>query len=136
MKGWVKTEYLRFSENNSQPPARKLAPQPAPTPAPQPAPTPTPIPQAGVQPPVPETFTLVQYNLVYSSLKDKPSNWESELVDKTLDPKTGEPIDVSVKPKNVKWKNRFPRLIANMKIDGKVPDILLLQETSPEMLKF
>ena len=81
------------------------------------------------------TFTLVTYNLLYSSMSETPSDWEEELVAKTMGPKN-KPEPYTVAKKNVKWNTRYPRLIENMKINGTIPDILLFQETTPNMIEF
>lgn len=80
-------------------------------------------------------FSLVTYNLLFSSMASKPSMWESELIDKTMN-KQFKRTKHTVDEEDVIWKNRYPRLLNNMFIDGKIADILLFQETTPKMLVF
>ena len=118
--GWIRTEYLTHIQT----------PQPIST---------IPSASSSTSNSTQSYFSLVTYNLLFSSMAAKPSDWEKELIEKTMKMTLNKKLEetkCTVDKGDVIWKNRFPRLLNNMLIDGKIADILLFQETTPEMLKF
>lgn len=115
-KGWIRTEYLTHIQT------------------PQAISTLTVASSSNSNPSLPY-FSLVTYNLLFSSMAAKPSDWEKELIEKTMN-KQFKRTKFTVDEEDVIWKNRYPRLLNNMLIDGKIADILLFQETTPKMLAF
>ena len=69
------------------------------------------------------------YNCLYSRANDALCDWETETVKKSR--KFGSRV---VKTANLPWKVRSQRLSATIMADG-APDVLMLQEVTPRMLK-
>lgn len=81
------------------------------------------------------SFTIVTYNCLYTEFADegqKISSFELELIDKSREQESNP--ERHVLACNLGWNVRLPRLLTNIEKHG-VPDILLLQETTPAMCR-
>ena len=79
---------------------------------------------------LPHQFTLATYNCLYTEYTDNPdklSGYELEMVTKTARHGT-----YQVKNSNLGWSVRLPRITKNLLEQGP-PDVVLLQEATPEM---
>jgi len=76
------------------------------------------------------SFDVATYNLLNSPATGSVGAWEAELVDRTR----GFPPALRVRREHLPWTARLPRLVAALRGgDGALPEVLLLQETSPRM---
>tara|TARA_Y100000741_G_scaffold133490_1_gene100512 strand:+ start:2351 stop:4411 length:2061 start_codon:yes stop_codon:yes gene_type:complete len=77
-----------------------------------------------------ESISILTYNCLYTEFANDTSSvsgFETELIHKTVKYKAGK-----VKMSNLGWNVRLPKIINNI-VKNKIPDILLLQETTPLM---